>query len=274
MSRANIWMPFYIGPYLADTMHLTTEQHGAYFLLLLHYWANGPLPQCPRKLSGITRVYPPHFSRTIWPAIKGFFVLGEDGLWHNKRADIELDKASKISEQRRGAAKARYHGGGQNGSGGGGKPDANASANAVREGCEPRARARATTTYTKEDPSLRSGPAGAVPPAGAPRFQLWSVGLGRLRDLTGAGEREARRELGRLLRDARGDCDRVLQAILDCPVSGDALGWIAAAAKPRGNSWFDIVADGTLDRICEEIDRDRPPERFQLQHWDDEHGPH
>lgn len=49
-------MPLYVGDYLGDTQRLTTEQHGAYLLLILDYWRNGPAPDDDLVLQQITKL--------------------------------------------------------------------------------------------------------------------------------------------------------------------------------------------------------------------------
>jgi len=93
-------MPIYIGSYLADTARLTTEGHGAYLLLLMDYWRNGPLPDDDESLAAIARMPVARWSR--YRAILGclpFFSI-RNGKWHQKRADAERDKATNLVAKR------------------------------------------------------------------------------------------------------------------------------------------------------------------------------
>lgn len=89
-------MPLYVGDYLADTRHLTTEEHGAYFLLILHYWRAGGLPNDDARLARIAGLTP-----EAWGAsrntIAAFF--GEE--WKHKRIEKELTEAERLSDRGR-----------------------------------------------------------------------------------------------------------------------------------------------------------------------------
>jgi len=110
MSSAAAWMPLYVGDYLGDTQRLTTEQHGAYLLLMLDYWRNGPPPDDDGVLQQITKL-----DRAAWrkhrPILSGMFQIA-DGAWNHKRIDREMtdarDNAKRRSEKAKAGAKARW----------------------------------------------------------------------------------------------------------------------------------------------------------------------
>lgn len=104
MSVNDTWMPLYLGDYLADTMHLNAAQHGAYLLLLMHYWRNGPLPNDDAQLAAIARCEM-RLWKSVGPVVRGFFRI-EGNLLHQKRMDQERDKWSSISDKRREAGRA------------------------------------------------------------------------------------------------------------------------------------------------------------------------
>lgn len=97
-KEASAWMPFYIGDYLGDTQRLTTEQHGAYLLLILDYWRNGPAPDDDAVIQQITKLDSKGWKRCR-PAISRLFkIVG--GEWRHKRIDAELVKAQANAERR------------------------------------------------------------------------------------------------------------------------------------------------------------------------------
>lgn len=102
MSHA--WMPLYIADYLADTVHLTAAEHGAYLLLIMRYWQDGGLPTDERLIARYSRLTPDQWgeSRDVLAA------LFDDG-WKHHRIDGELARAEEIVTKRKAAASSRYN---------------------------------------------------------------------------------------------------------------------------------------------------------------------
>lgn len=96
------YMQFYVADYLADTGHLTTEEHGAYLLLIFNYWQTGK-PLRKDRLSTVARL-----SNDRWilveQALKEFFHDNGE-TWAHFRIEGDLvavqesvDKASKAGK--------------------------------------------------------------------------------------------------------------------------------------------------------------------------------
>ena len=99
------YMPLYIADYLADTAHLTTEESGAYMLLIMTYWQRGkPLPADPVRLANIARL-PNERWTDVQRTLSEFFIL-EDGMWTHKRIEAELSKFRDKSAKAKAAGKA------------------------------------------------------------------------------------------------------------------------------------------------------------------------
>lgn len=97
------WMPLHIADYLADTGHLTSTEHGAYLLMIMHYWQNGSLPENERVIARIAKL-----STEQWEESRDILAMLFGPGWSHKRIDAELSKADEIIEKRRAAAEARY----------------------------------------------------------------------------------------------------------------------------------------------------------------------
>jgi len=117
----NVWYAHYPGDYGRDTAHLSLAQHGAYRLLLDHYYSTGaPLPSDVRAVQRICRAFEQSEIEAVAYILAHFFDLRTDG-YHNARADAELARQAEIRERlstsgRRGAKKRWAGDSGTNGS--------------------------------------------------------------------------------------------------------------------------------------------------------------
>ncbi|WP_176729472.1 DUF1376 domain-containing protein [Pseudomonas putida] len=97
------YMQLYVADYLADTMHLTTEEHGAYLLLIFNYWQTGKgIPVT--RLARIARL-----SDERWTVVErslNEFFNERSGEWVHARIERDLDAVHAAQNQRVAAGKA------------------------------------------------------------------------------------------------------------------------------------------------------------------------
>jgi uncharacterized protein YdaU (DUF1376 family) len=95
----NAWYAHYTGDYGRDTAHLSLVQHGAYRLLLDHYYStSGPLPADVTALYRICRAFDQAERDAVDHVLSKFFTLQDDG-YHNARADMELVRRNQHHER-------------------------------------------------------------------------------------------------------------------------------------------------------------------------------
>lgn len=106
--KADVWMPLLIDKYLGDTTMLTTEQHGAYMLLLMSMWKSaGALPDDDRKLAAAAKLTPSRW-KGMRETIRPFFRSDGQGGLVQKRLMFELQRAQARSENGKKAARSRW----------------------------------------------------------------------------------------------------------------------------------------------------------------------
>lgn len=103
-KKIDSWLPLYVADYLADTTRLSTEQHGAYLLIIMDYWRNGPPPDDDAVLAQITGL-PAARWKAHRAVIERFFAI-KNGIWTQKRIEKELAKAKHNNDQKSEAGRA------------------------------------------------------------------------------------------------------------------------------------------------------------------------
>lgn len=249
-DKTDAWMPLWIGAYLADTQHLSRDEHGAYLLLLMAYWRNdGPLPDDDKRLSAIAKASHKEW-KELRPTIAEFFVVS-DGRWTQKRVEAELaqskDRKNKAVSKAQAAAGARWSQAKNNTS-------SNAPSNAPSI---PQALLKQCPTPTPIKDS-ESKDSGGKPPM-TPDEIIFGYGVPLLVN-AGTTDKAARSFLGGL-RKGHGDSalvDSLRNCLREKPLQ--PLEWLAAAlppgeqkAKPGKHSGFEklnyregVAADGSI----------------------------
>ncbi len=102
------YMQLYVADYLADTAHLTTEEHGAYLLLLFSYWQTGK-PLRADRLASVSRLSNERWT-DVERTLEDFFHIS-NGTWTHFRVEADLEKvgskSKKNSESGKASARAR-----------------------------------------------------------------------------------------------------------------------------------------------------------------------
>ena len=194
--RPDTWMPMYWGDYARDTGHLNATGHGAYLMLIKHYWSTGnPLSDDDDELWRIACCDSKKEWMKLRPKIARLFVQ-DGGKLRHKRIEMELSKASAITD---------------------------AKAKAGKKGAETRWQkdgsrmADASFSHRQTDapspspkvPVLRTE---AKSPDG-PMKLLWSEGVRIVRVLTNLDQGPAKKFMGRLVNLAGADHTRLLALI-------------------------------------------------------------
>lgn len=103
MTKGPQWMPLDVGDYLKATHHLSVAEHGAYLLLIMHYWQDGGLPSDERMIARLS-----HLTAEQWIESRDVLAALFNEGWKHKRVEAELAKASDIIDKRKQAGKLRH----------------------------------------------------------------------------------------------------------------------------------------------------------------------
>jgi uncharacterized protein YdaU (DUF1376 family) len=99
----------FLGDYARDTADLSLLEHGAYRVLLDHYYAQrGNMPADLGKLHLVCKARTPAERKAVEAVADRFFMVNGDGRRHNKRADVEISEAEAKSAKAKGSAERRW----------------------------------------------------------------------------------------------------------------------------------------------------------------------
>lgn len=103
-------MPLYPDAYMADTQHLTLEEHGAYTRLLMIHWRLLPahIPDDEKRVARMLGVTAGKWRKLRVIICDEKLYSVRDGFLRQKRLEKEFDYAAKNRKKKRNAANARW----------------------------------------------------------------------------------------------------------------------------------------------------------------------
>lgn len=226
------WMPLHIDDYLKDTGHLNALEHGAYLLMIMHYWRHGSLPSDERIIARIAKLTPEQ-----WAESRDLLAMMFHDGWCHKRIDVELAKADDIIEKRRNAALERHSRS---------KPDASAvhvQSNSTDTGALPRTSEPSSSLRSDEKRATRLREGWELPvewrqdaiEAGLPEGRI-DLEARRMRDWSMGSEKGAKRNWRSTWRNW---CSRVAEELAKARASPNGKPLTAAemlkANREQGN---------------------------------------
>lgn len=261
MAQPLPYMQFYFADYDADTPHLSTLEHGAYFLLIKAYWkGKRALPDNDRRLAIVAGLSLAEWQE-IRPELASFFTIA-DGLWRHKRIEEELQRVSDRTEQARSAgrtgAQRRWNSAGAKA--GGGSADRPSAGHGDRLGGgdgEAVAIPDSDSDSNPESDSRKEGEDSSF----AALVSAWNAlakarGLPAVRTLTEARRRSAR---ARLREHGEADVLRAIALIAERPflLGGGRRGWKADLDWLLGPASIPRILEGQRYLGCGDED-ERP----------------
>lgn len=96
------WMPFFVGDYTKNTMHLSTEEHGAYLLLIIHYWSNGKIRNDKKIIKNIAKISTKRLQNVL-----AFFAEKDGYLEHQTIERLKQEAIENKDKQRKRTEAAR-----------------------------------------------------------------------------------------------------------------------------------------------------------------------
>jgi uncharacterized protein YdaU (DUF1376 family) len=241
-TKLRPWLAFYPKDWLADTLHLSALEQGAYLLLLCHYWVHGGLPDDEAMLQRIARLSPQE-----WSEHQGNLAAFFKGGWVHSRIEREMAEARAKYEKRASAGRCGGKASGIS------RRSSSETGEAMLQQCSSNAEAKTNHPHPQYSVAKATGASAppvpsAIPAASDWRSLLFRDGLSIVVGMTGKTEAGTRALIGRWLKASRDDCRQVLRVIEDARETNpaDPVAWIEAALsgprKPRTDSMAFVMA--------------------------------